>query len=465
MSDAVSELPGLVRETLDQIHHPANRPIIVALSGGLDSQVLCHALIQVASETGHSIQPVHVDHGLRTNSSDDADQVRGVCESWGIPCEVVSVDVGAWDSVLQQGVESAARAARYAALASVAKAYSTDLVVTGHTLDDQVETMLLRLALGTGLEGLCGMKLISTRSVPLSPEHSSMRRMRVFRPLLSVSRAQVEAYAGYVGIDPIEDESNRNTTYRRNAIRHTVVPPLEAIEPNFRESIARTAGLLQDDASFIADVVDETYAEVVAQRGPVSMIERQRFTLEHDAVQRRVLYRVVEPLLPASARLGRERLEALRIAAVNGQPGKIIEIADDIVAYVDYDRVAIGKSPTLEDDLRRLSWVPLLEPGTEIELSGAVDVSLMNGWRIRGDVEEGHQMVLRTRRDGDRTRGSRRHNLKLQDWLVDHKVPRYLREWLPLVAIDDEIRWVIGLDMTEFPDSKSNVHLQLERDV
>jgi tRNA(Ile)-lysidine synthetase-like protein len=324
---------------------------------------------------------------------------------------------------------------------------------------------LLKLMAGTGLEGLAGMEQRTRRPISLSPGKPALRRLVVLRPLLNVSREQIEAYAREVGITPIEDPTNQSTDYRRNAIRHKVVPELVEIEPAVRESVARTLRLLRDDAKFIEEVVDDACAGIVAERAGVWMLERQQFRNQHAAIQRRVLLRSIDSMLGGHARISQERLEALRHAAVDGQPGKVIELIDDVVGYVDYDRLAIGRSGTLEDDLRKLSWVPLLEPGSEFALSGDVDVPLCNGWRVRGHVETGNVVVLRTRKEGDRTRAERKREMKLQDWFTNRKVPRYLRDWLPILAVDDEVRWVIGLDFTEYPDARGGVQLHLELNI
>jgi tRNA(Ile)-lysidine synthetase-like protein len=465
MGNVVIHLLEQVRDALEQIDHPVERPMIAALSGGVDSQVLVHALCRILAESGHRLLAVHIDHGLRDESADDARRVLRLCKEWDIACQLEQVDVPAWDSRLRQGTESAARHARYASLARIAQEHKSDVILTGHTLDDQLETVLLRLLSGAGLEGLSGMTMVSDRSIPLQPEGETSAHVRIVRPLLSSSRADVEAYAEEVKIEAIEDPSNTDLGFRRNAIRHTVIPQLESVEPTVRSAVARTTELLQDDVRFIAEVVDDAFDRVVVQRGGLWMLDRRRFRTFHPAIQRRLLLRMFERIVSISLRLGRERIDALRHAAVDGQPGKIIEIVDELVAYTDYDRIAIGRSSTIEDELRRLSWVPLLEPGSEIPLNGEVDVPLLNGWRVRGQAPCDGEFLLRTRRDGDRTRGKRGQEVKLQDWLVNHKVPRYLRDWLPVVALENEIRWVIGLDMTELPDARNRIHLHLERDV
>lgn len=464
MSSAVETIVQHVRSALETLKHPSDRAVVIGLSGGLDSQVLAHALQSAAEQDGPPLLAVHIDHGLRSESSQDAQKVEELCASWDLPCTVSRVDVDLWDASLRQGTESAARNARYAALARAALDHDTDTIAVAHHLDDQVETVLMRIIGGTGLEGLGGMSLVTRRPVPLDPGRPALRRLQIFRPLLDVPRSDLEAYAAAVGIVPINDPTNSSIVYRRNAIRQTVVPALESIEPGFRSSLSRTCDLLQDDAQFVSDTVDELFNEVVANRSEVWMVERKKFRNAHRAIQRRILFRIIDAILGVHARVSHERLEALRNATLEGQPGKIIELADGVVGYVDYDRLAIGHSEKLEHDLRKLSWVPLLEPGTEIELNGEVDVPLKNGWRVRGNVGHHEKLLLRTRHEGDRTR-VRGREIKLQDWFVNQKVPRYLRDWLPIVVHERDVRWVIGLDFTVYPDNRSGIELGLELDL
>lgn len=460
----VSDVQQEVASALEQIRHPGQRPMIVAISGGVDSQVLAHALTTVTSESGPTLLAVHVDHGLRESSASDAERVGEVCSRLNLEYEIKRVDVDAWDAELRQGTESAARAARYASLATAAIGAGSDTIATGHTLDDQAETVLLRLMSGSGLEGMGGMGRISRRSVSLDPGGENHSRVAIFRPMLNLRRTEIDAYARECALIPIEDETNESLEFRRNAIRKTVLPAMEKIEPGTLDAINRTTRLLRDDANFIADTVDETFDDVVAERSGVWMIERQQFRVAYQAIQRRILYRVIEPLLRAGTRLGLERIEALRQASVDGRSGTVIELAEDLIGYIDYDRVAIGRAESLEDDLRRLSWIPQVTPGAEIPLRGNISVALDNGWRVLGEAPADDGWVLRTRRDGDRTRNERGREVKLQDWLVDRKVPRYVRDWLPVVARESEVRWIIGLDITEFKDPANDVHLHLELD-
>jgi tRNA(Ile)-lysidine synthetase-like protein len=453
-----------IEHALDRGRILPNSSVLIALSGGVDSQTLAHAFLQVDEERRPRVRAVHVDHRMRPGSEADAERVEAICRAMGLELDRVEVDVDEWKSIYKQGPESAARAARYAAIARVARDRGIRWVATGHTLDDQAETVLLRLIAGSGLEGVSGMEPASRRRVPLDPPGKDATTLSILRPLLAVSRVDIARYAEEHELVPVEDESNEDQEFRRNAIRHSVMPRLEEIAPGAARAMSRTAELLRDDARFLADTVDEAMEQMTALREGVWTIEREGFRDAHPAVQRRVLLRTLEKALSPSARIGQERLEALRVAAVSGRPGAHIEIAEGIACYVDYGRVAIGDGDTLDEDLRRLSWIPILEPGTELPLKGTVDLPLGNGWRLRGHAPDDDGWVLRTRHASDRVRAHRRRAVRLQDWLVDRKVPRYVRDWLPLAAHRDEVRWIIGLDLTEFELPAEGIQLRLERE-
>src|SRR5579884_1671337 len=182
--------PGTVREQLlDRVAGllavaglvPADR-LVVGFSGGVDSLVLLHLLSRLhAARRGPLPLPVHVDHGLRAESAADAERARALGAALGLTVEVVRVAVDDWSGAA--GVEAAARAARYAALAGAALAAGADWLAVAHNLDDQAETVMLRLLRGAGLGGLVAMRPISRRTVQLSPAGSRVQ-LSIIRPLL-----------------------------------------------------------------------------------------------------------------------------------------------------------------------------------------------------------------------------------------------------------------------------------------
>jgi len=186
------------------------------VSGGADSL----ALLVLAVDAGCDVTAIHVDHALRPSSAEDADVVASVAESWGARFQSLRVPVEPGPNL-----EARARTARYAAL--------PDDVLTGHTADDQAETVLLNLLRGAGLDGLAGM-----------------RRQR--RPMLSLRRRETRWLCAQLGISPVHDETNDDLRFRRNQIRHEVMPALDDIAArDVGGLIARQADLLRDDADLL----------------------------------------------------------------------------------------------------------------------------------------------------------------------------------------------------------------------
>lgn len=216
----MSDLASTVDHFLHR-HVPPGSRVAVGLSGGVDSVVLLDLL---HGRPEIVLSAIHVHHGLSANADAWADFCARLCAVRGIPLSVCRVAV-ARDTAL--GLEAAARAARYAAY----EALEVDFIALAQHADDQAETVLHQLLRGTGLKGLAGMG--ETRL--LRPG------LRLLRPLLAAARADIEAHARMRGLDWIEDESNEDTAYTRNFLRHDVVPGLAARFPHYRESLARAA--------------------------------------------------------------------------------------------------------------------------------------------------------------------------------------------------------------------------------
>ncbi len=440
--------------------------VLIGLSGGVDSLVLTHELSTLQHlAAGPRLLAVHVNHQLRPESAEDAARVAKLAERLHVPVEVIPVDVAEWARVLRQGIEAAARAARYAAFGSVAQRLGTRWIALGHTRDDQAETVLLRLARGTSLEGMAGMRWLSERSVPLMPHNGGTIRLSVMRPLLGVSRQEVEQYASAHRLEPVEDVSNLSLAYRRNVVRHHVLPALETAVPGAIASIARTAAILRDDADYLDSVAVEAEREVIQEKSGLVMIAREPARRLHPALQRRIVAAAIIRAAGTYAPLSFDRIEALREAVQDGAVSSKIELGNRFTAYVDYETVAIGQETAVEDNLRHASGLPLMEPGTEVPLDEPVDLALGNNWRVRAEPgDAGTRWLLRTRQTGDRMVVGDGHTIRLQDWFVNRKIPVYVRDWLPLLAEDGIIRWVGGISPLGFEDAASGVHVRLRHD-
>lgn len=211
--------------------------IAVAYSGGLDSSVLLHLTAAFAREYGVRLIALHVHHGLSQHADQWQAHCRSQCEQLSVAFDTCNVTLAPEDG---GGVEEAARVARYHALGQLCRKHDVRLLLTAHHLDDQAETVLLQMLRGSGVAGLSGMDHANSATALLGNADLLMAR-----PLLGASRTALEHYARQQALPFVDDESNRDTRFARNALRHEVMPVLAKFFPGFQERLSRTAGHAQ----------------------------------------------------------------------------------------------------------------------------------------------------------------------------------------------------------------------------
>ncbi|KRB84468.1 tRNA lysidine(34) synthetase TilS [Noviherbaspirillum sp. Root189] len=209
------------------------RTIAVAYSGGLDSAVLLQLAHGYAQSHGLVLYAFHIHHGLSPNADAWSAHCEKQCASAGVHFSVRRVEL---TDRHKQGTEQAARISRYAALGELCREQAIPVLLTAHHRDDQAETVLLQLLRGSGVAGLSGMEMVNT-----APSLVGDDALLIGRPLLDISRQALEGYAAHYGIAHVDDESNSDPRYARNALRHKVMPVLEAHFPGFQQRFARSA--------------------------------------------------------------------------------------------------------------------------------------------------------------------------------------------------------------------------------
>jgi tRNA(Ile)-lysidine synthase len=227
--------------------------VAVAVSGGADSLALLHALRVLAGPRKWRLAVLTVDHGLRPGSAADAAFAADHAKALALPARVLTLTSADLEAHRAAGPEAAARAARYAALWPAADALDCHWLATGHTLDDQAETVLLQLLRGAGPDGLAGM---------------SVRSGRLLRPLLDVRRAQTRASCAAAGLSWREDPTNATDAPLRNRVRQQVLPLLEDLRPGATTTLARAASLAADERAWLDPLVAATLT-AIAEGGSV----------------------------------------------------------------------------------------------------------------------------------------------------------------------------------------------------
>ena len=232
-----------------------DEPLYTGFSGGCDSVVLLHALCRLRDRGDFSCRlcAIHVHHAISPNAGDWADFCKAFCAAHEVDLEIVRVKVPRHTG---EGLEAAARQARYAAFADCGVRW----LALAHHRDDQAETVLLNLLRGAGVAGAAGM-----------PEERDYAGMRLLRPLLDVSRAAIEAYAEQHGLSWVNDESNEDAHYRRNFLRHQIMPALEDKFPGAVGSLARAAGYFAESHQLLDILAAEDFLRLSKVAGTLSL--------------------------------------------------------------------------------------------------------------------------------------------------------------------------------------------------
>jgi tRNA(Ile)-lysidine synthase len=301
---------------------PPGSLVLAAVSGGPDSLCLLHALCRLRRLLRIQVACFHFDHALRPGSERDTAFVRGQAEGLGV---AFAMERATRRPRRGQSVEAWARAARYAALERARQEVGADVAATGHTLDDQAETVLLAALRGAGLDALAGIR-------PAAPG--------LVRPLLEVRRAEAEAFCRALGLRPRRDPMNRDPAYLRVAVRTRVLPQVErATGRGVAESLARTAGLLREDARFLDELAAESAARVVSHDARGCRLAAAPL----DALPRPVASRVVRSALADAGLVAEARHVDAVLDLAAGRPGRRAALPTGLVAHRDREYVRVSQ--------------------------------------------------------------------------------------------------------------------------
>lgn len=409
-----------------------------AVSGGVDSMALLHALLRLSREMEFQICCLHFEHGIRgEDSKRDADFVRAAAEKLRIPYLEGSGDAPAHAGKHGMNLEAAARELRYAFFERARKELGLQKIALGHHMDDQAETMLLNLVRGCGLEGLGGMDYF--------------RAPAYIRPLLGVSRRQIEAYAEQNGISYVTDQSNFCLDYSRNYIRHELMPSLSKLNPQAAAALARSASLLREDHEIIRGVVGTHYDETVEENGRGICVDLKRYAPLSPAVRKRVLRELFARHFDLTD-MGKGHIDRLDEFALTAGTGKKMDIKCEVFATKSYGQLIISKKTykirkdgvfALNLNGRTELWDGsgfTCEPSERPEVFGVAGDFTQY---VSRDSLEG--VCVRTRRPGDvfSPLGMAGHKT-LKEAMIDLKIPEALRDELPLLASGQGILWIPG---------------------
>ena len=421
--------------------------ILIACSGGPDSLALLHIFSRLCAEYNISIFAAHVDHMFRgVESAKEAAFVVDFCQQRGIPCYHTAIDVPKVIKETSLSGQDASRVVRYQYLRKVARDIGGAKIATGHHRDDQAETVLINLLRGAGSVGIRGIQ-------PINGD--------LIRPLLTVTRREIMEYCKEYQLEPRFDSSNLKTTYLRNRIRINLLPELEKqYNMSIKDALCRTATIVGDEHEFIRDTATEMYSKVVVERDEHLFIHRKKMEFIHIAVQREIFRMTIEKKQGCLTGISFHHVETLVELLATGQVGKIIQLPEGLMAWKTYDGLCLGIKEVDLGHKVTYRGQEIVVPGRTVIpelgimlISELVDKSVQ---RSQPDIGLFDYLALamplsvRIRRSGDKFQPISFHgNKKLKEFLIDKKVPREKRDYMPIICDCDHIVWVGGCCQSE----------------
>ena len=438
---------------------------------------LLYALRHIKDKLGLRLHGAHLNHSLRGAASDaDACFVAREFRRLNIGFTSEQADVKGFR--LRQGLspEEAAREVRYAFLAGVAAEQRADAVALGHTSDDQAETVLMHIIRGSGLSGLRGMEALTLRD-------NANGQVTLARPLLGVSRRETAEYCLALGLEPREDESNLSMKIGRNRVRLELIPQLESYNPAVKDALVRLSRSAALDMAYIQGHVDRSCEEALSESQGRVTLDRGAFSQLEPAIQGHVLRRAAQHAKGDLDDVEQNHIDDMA-RLMMGQAGKSLDLPGGIGFTVGYSEGVLARSGADPCPL------PLLDGERKLEIPGE---TLLEGWRVNAKYAQaqaprkkaaepsrrmsgqcytgvfdrervGSQVWMRPRRPGDRFQPlGMSHTKKLQDFMVDSKIPRSWRERVPLLVTPRGIAWVAGWRIAEWarPGNDENTRLEV----
>ena len=425
--------------------------VIVACSGGPDSLALLDVLNRLEDVLSIRVIAAHYEHGIRGEASKaDADFVRKYCRANEIPFFMESGKIPVVTKITGESMETAARRMRYDFLNRVAAGFDNGVIATAHHADDQAETVLMHIIRGTGTKGISGI-------LP--------KRGNIIRPLLIFSKADLMAYCREQGLSPRVDETNFVADCKRNQIRLELLPLLKK---KYNINITRNLCNLADIASADEKLLNELTQKAVAELCNTTELNRiscrtADILKQPLALQRRVIQYMAQ-YMETSLSFG--HVEALRCLIADNATGSSINLPGDCQGRISYGIVYVEKNysdflkndDTIKDNSLDMKLIPfseiLLNDGgiisSKLVHSLADEIPFSKNHIYCDASKSGRSVIVRYRRPGDRLLLSAGRK-KLKDFLIDEKIERNRRDYLPVVvsSLNGEIIWVAGVRQTK----------------
>jgi tRNA(Ile)-lysidine synthase len=454
-----------------KLFYPGEK-VVVAVSGGADSVCLLYILNSLKSRLDISLHIAHLNHGLRSKESDnDARFVTRLAKKLGLPLTIRREGVAEYKKLKKYTLEEAAREKRYEFFADVTDKENAECVAVAHTRDDNVETILMHILRGSGIGGLRGL-------LPLSVLQFGEEQMaiNVIRPLLSLSREEVEEYCRSLKIKPRVDSSNKSITFTRNRIRLELIPQLRTYNSRVDEALLRMAAIADEETKFLEEQAAHIWSEIAEEYGSAIALDIKKMVHLPEIIQRQLLRWAIKYLRGSTKDIEAFHVEDM-VKFITKPAGKTLCLPQGLRLHTEHNKLILSR-----DDVEICPFPPMEQhiikiPG-DTEVPGwMVKASILDNDRssfegnfiARLDYEKaGKEMMVRSRRKGDFFQPLGMTQPKsLQKFMIDAKIPRNWRDHVPLLCNREQVLWIVGWRIDDrykvLPDTRKILRLEFQR--
>ena len=424
------------------------KAVLAALSGGADSAAMTHILCRLSDKYGFKVYAAHVNHGLRGESAQrDEEFAKQFAASLGVEIFTLKADVRAEAAKKGISEELAGREIRYEFFEKLMDKYGIDFTATAHHKNDNAETILMNFVRGSGIKGLCG----------IPPQ-----RGRIIRPLLDSSRSEIESYCMENNISYVTDETNNQTVYTRNKLRHIIIPQIEKeLNPSFCDTITKNAAVMSADEEFLNAAAENEYNNHVKN----GKIKTEIISKMPQAMSLRVIRLMLRAVCGVSDISSDTILSVLKLAR-NNRTGSKCNIIRNICAFVRYGELYIAQD---DEECSDFSYELKIGESVFIPQTGYT-VSVEYADKCKNDGAQYFSLPsddcvirLRNRRMGDvfsplGMNGKK----KVKDFMINEKIPAPQRSRVGIVTFDQDIAWIIGFRRdNRFKFNKNGIKIRI----
>lgn len=414
--------------------------IIVGASGGPDSQFLIYALMELRKEMDFTIILAHLNHLHRKEADFDESLVEETAEKFALDFRKKSASMDGYAKKYGLSSEDAGRRLRYEFFREIQKEYPRSKIAIAHNLDDQAETVLMRIIRGTGVEGLRAM---------------DYRNGDIIRPTLDIKKAMILDYLNSEQIPYAIDKTNFATDYTRNKLRIDIIPEIEKINPSFKESLVKLSEIATDEISISDSYIRNIYEDIIIQRKTDSIsFDKVGFESQDKAIQSRLIRCAIGEIKKEIRDISKENIDNF-LSLVDLANGKSI-IKDDLVFLKSYK---FYKMSLRKEDSQKKTGELTINIGEElsfggkrIKISSVSDFQKKHGKNIEYFDRDKltFPLSVRFRKNGDKFKPiGLGHRKKIKDFFIDMKVDKEKREKIPLILSENDIIWVTSFRSSE----------------